>query len=186
MIFDTMVTPDGDIVHLALFVDTEPISYVEASTHHEWREGMQDEIDAIERNHTWELVKLPPHKKAIVVKWIYKIKHMPDGSIAKYKARLVAKGFLQKQGIDYTKVFAPVARLETVRLVIAIANHLNWDFVQLDVKSAFLNGKLEEEVYVEQPQGFTVTGKEDYVLKLHKALYVWIKTSSKSLEYENE
>jgi hypothetical protein len=171
MISDTMVTPDGDIVHLALFVDTEPISYVEASNHHEWREAMQDEIEAIERNHTWELVKLPPHKKAIAVKWIYKIKHKPDGSIAKYKARLVAKGFLQKQGIDYTEVFASVARLETVRLVIAIANHLNWDFVQLDVKSAFLNGKLEEEVYVEQPQGFTVTGKEDYVLKLHKALY---------------
>jgi hypothetical protein len=83
----------------------------------------------------------------------------------------VAKGFLQKQGIDYTEVFAPVARLETVRLVIAIANHLKWDFVQLDVKSAFLNGKLEEEVYVEQPQGSTVNGKEDYVLKLHKALY---------------
>ncbi|KAK2403406.1 putative mitochondrial protein [Trifolium repens] len=168
---DTMVTPDGDIVHLALFVDTEPIFYAEASNHHEWREAMQDEIEAIERNHIWELVKLPPHKKAIAVKWIYKIKHKPDGSIAKYKARLVAKGFLQKQGIDYTEVFAPVARLETVRLVIAIANHLNWDFVQLDVKSAFLNGKLEEEVYVEQPQGFTVTGKEDYVLKLQKALY---------------
>jgi hypothetical protein len=83
----------------------------------------------------------------------------------------VAKGFLQKPGIDFTEIFAPVARLETVRVVVALANHFTWQFVQLDVKSAFLNGKLEEEVYVEQPQGFIVEGKENHVLKLHKALY---------------
>jgi hypothetical protein len=117
------------------------------------------------------LVHLPANKKPIAVKWIYKLKFHPDGSISKYKARLVAKGFLQKPGIDFTEIFAPVARIETVRLVVAIANHFDWEIAQLDVKSAFLNGKLEEEVYIEQPQGFVAKGKEDCVLKLDKALY---------------
>ncbi|PNX60317.1 retrotransposon-related protein, partial [Trifolium pratense] len=151
---DDMVTPDGDIVHLTLFLDTEPLTYVEASKHEEWRQAMKEEIASIEKNETWNITQLPTGKKPIAVKWIYKLKHLPDGTIAKYKARLVAKGFLQKHGIDFTEMFAPVARIETVRLVVAIANHLRWEFVQLDVKSAFLNGKLEEEVYVEQPQGF--------------------------------
>ncbi|KAK2440889.1 putative mitochondrial protein [Trifolium repens] len=168
---DNMITPDGDIVHLALFVDTKPLTYEQAATFEEWRQAMQEEIASIERNHTWDLVDLPANKRPIAVKWIYKLKHLPDGTIAKYKARLVAKGFLQKPGIDFTGVFAPVARLETVRLVVAIANHFQWEFVQLDIKSAFLNGKLEEEVYVEQPQGFITRGKEDQVLKLNKALY---------------
>ncbi|CAJ2677657.1 unnamed protein product [Trifolium pratense] len=166
-----MVTPDGDIVHLALFVDTEPLTYAEASKHEEWRQAMTEEIASIEKNATWSITQLPPGKKPIAVKWIYKLKHLPNGTIAKYKARLVAKGFLQKQGIDFSEIFAPVARIETVRLVVAIANHFRWEFVQLDVKSAFLNGKLEEEVYVKQPQGFIVKGKEDHVLRLNKALY---------------
>jgi hypothetical protein len=110
-------------VHLALFVDTEPLTYAQAAKFEEWRQAMQEEIASIERNHTWDLVDLPANKRPIAVKWIYKLKHLPDGTIAKYKARLVAKGFLQKSGIDFTEVFAPVARLETVRLVVAIANH---------------------------------------------------------------
>ncbi|MCI23137.1 copia-type polyprotein, partial [Trifolium medium] len=91
MIPDDMVTPDGDIVHLALFVDTEPLTYVEASKHDEWRQAMKEEIASIEKNHTWDLVQLPTHKKPFAVKWIYMLKHLPDGTIAKYKARLVAK-----------------------------------------------------------------------------------------------
>jgi hypothetical protein len=146
-----MVTPDGDIVHLALYVDTEPLTYEQAAKYDEWRCAMEEEIASIEKNKTWNLVHLRANKNPITVKWIYKLKHHPDGSIAKYKARLVAKGFLQKHGIDFTEIFALVARLETVRLVVAIANHFDWEFVQLDVKSAFLNGTLEEEVYIEQP-----------------------------------
>ncbi|MCI36101.1 reverse transcriptase, partial [Trifolium medium] len=126
--------------------------------------------NSIEKNDTWKLVPLPDKKKPITVKWVYKVKHLPDGSIAKYKARLVAKGFSQKPGIDFTEIFAPVARLETMRVVVAIANRLSWDIVQLDVKSAFLNGKLGKEVYVEQPQGFVIKGQEDKVM-LNKALY---------------
>jgi hypothetical protein len=168
---DSMITNEGDLVHLALFVDIEPLSYNDAAKSPVWRKAMEEEIQSIEKNNTWQLMQLPPNKKAIAVKWVYKVKHLPDGSIAKHKARLVAKGFLQKPGIDFTKIFAPVARLETIRVVIAVANQLKWPIVQLDVKSAFLNGKLEEEVYVEQPQGFKVRGAEDKVLKLNKALY---------------
>jgi hypothetical protein len=168
---DNLITNDGDLVHLALFVDTEPLTYPTAAKSEVWRKAMEEEIESITKNKTWQLVPLPDKKKAIAVKWVYKIKTLPDGSFAKHKAILVAKGFLQKQGIDFTEIFAPVARLETVRVVVALANHFTWQFVQLDVKSAFLNGKLEEEVYVEQPQGFIVEGKENHVLKLHKALY---------------
>jgi hypothetical protein len=138
-------------VHLALFVDIEPLSYNDAAKSPVWRKAMEDEIQSIEKNKTWQLMRLPPNKKPIAVKWVYKVKHLPDGSIAKHKAKLVAKGFLQKPGIDFTEIFAPVARLETFRVVIAVANQHKWPIVQLDVKSAFLNGKLEEEVYVEQP-----------------------------------
>ena len=120
---------------------------------------MKEELDAIEKNRTWELVDLPHNKHPIDVRWVFKVKLKPDGSIAKHKARLVAKGFLQKQGIDYTKVYAPVARMETIRLVIAIASSRNWTICQLDVKSAFLNGPLEEEVYILQPPGFEIKGK---------------------------
>ncbi|BBN67359.1 transposable element gene [Prunus dulcis] len=94
-----------------------------------------------------------------------------DGSIQKNKARLVAKGYAQKPGIDYNETFAPVARLDTIRTIVALAAKNNWKLYQLDVKSAFSNGVLEEEVYIEQPDGFLVKGKEDKVYKLHKALY---------------
>jgi hypothetical protein len=112
---------------------------------------MEEEIHAIQKNDTWELSELPPKKKTIGVKWVYKIKRTADGGVDRYKARLVAKGYKQKYGIDYEEVFAPVARLDTVRLLISLAAHHSWKIYQLDVKSAFLNGVLEEEVYVEQP-----------------------------------
>jgi hypothetical protein len=120
-----MITPDGDIVHLALYVDTEPLTYEQATKYEEWMGAIEEEITSIEKNKTWILVHLPANKKPIAVKWIYKLKHQPDGSIAKYKASLVANGFLQKHGIDFTEIFSPVARIETVRLVVAIANHFD-------------------------------------------------------------
>lgn len=111
------------------------------------------------------------NKRAIEVKWVFKTKYKPDDNIAKLKARLVAKGFLQEPGIDFTYVFAPVARLETVRLIIAVANLRNWKIHQLDVKSTFLNNPLKEEVYVTQPHGFVKKGEEQKVYRLDKALY---------------
>ncbi|CAI9787682.1 unnamed protein product [Fraxinus pennsylvanica] len=105
------------------------------------------------------------------VKWIYKTKYNEHGELEKHKARLVAKGYTQKHGIDYTEVYAPVARMETVRMVVALAAQRNWKIFQLDVKSTFLHGELDEDIYVEQPKGYEVKGSEDKVYKLHKALY---------------
>lgn len=114
---------------------------------------MDEEIQAIEKNDTWELIKLPKGHKPIGVKWVYKTKRKANGDVERHKARLVVKGYSQRHGIDYDEVFAPVVRLETIRLIIALAAHNHWKIHQMDVKSAFLNGILEEEVYVEQPLG---------------------------------
>lgn len=108
---DNFVTDEGDLVHLALFADCEPINHEEALNHEVWQNAMKEEMKAIEKNATWELVELPQKKQPIAVKWIFKVKHRPDGSIANHKARLVARGFLQKAGLDYSEVFALVARL---------------------------------------------------------------------------
>ena len=132
---------------------------------------MIEEIHAIKKNDTWELTMLPNGQKDIGVKWVYKIKRNADGEIDRYKARLVAKGYKQKYGVDYEEVFAHVARLDTVRMIISLAAHHSWMIYQLDVKSAFLNGILEEEVYVDQPEGFVMQGEEHNVYRLKKALY---------------
>ena len=105
------------------------------------------------------------------MKWVYKTKYNEHGDIDKHKARLVAKGYSQKHGTDYTEVFAPVARLDTVRMIIALAAQKSWKIFQLDVKSAFLHCELSEDVYIEQPKGYEKRGSEHLVYKLHKALY---------------
>lgn len=110
-----------------LFPGAESLKWEQAIEVKEWREAMIEELSAIERNKTWKLVELPEHKIAIEVKWVFKTKYKPNGSIAKLKARLVAKGFLQKPGIDFSDVYAPVARIETVRLVVATANYKGWN-----------------------------------------------------------
>lgn len=145
---DNAATADGDLLHLALFSEYEPVVIEEAIKNEKWLTAIEEELHSIEKNKTWELVELPFDKKPIDVKWIYKIMMRPDYSIAKYKARLVARGFLQQSGIDYQEVFPLVARLETIRLVTSVASYKGWHLHQLDVKSAFLNGPLEEEVYV--------------------------------------
>ncbi|KAK9076273.1 hypothetical protein SSX86_004606 [Deinandra increscens subsp. villosa] len=152
-------------------VDEEPLSYVEAATDVKWLDAMQTELEAIKRNNTWTLTQLPKNQKAIGLKWVFKLKKDANGEVTKHKARLVAKGYVQLKGVDYEEVFAPVARIETVRLILAMAATNNWRVHHLDVKTAFLNGELQEEVYVTQPDGFEVKGKEAYVYKLHKALY---------------
>ena len=132
---------------------------------------MQEEIYAIEKNNTWELTTLLLGQRTIGVKWVYKIKHTANRRIERYNVRLVAKGYKQKYGVDYEEVFALVARLDTVRMLISLAAHHSWKIYQPDVKSTFLNGKLEEEVYVEQPEGFVVEGEEEKVYHLKEALY---------------
>ncbi|CAL2246955.1 unnamed protein product [Prunus armeniaca] len=132
---------------------------------------MEDELSMIEKNGTWELVNIPSDKQVIGVKWVFKTKLNLDGLVQNNKARLVAKGYVQKPGIDYNETFAPVARLDTIKTLIALAAQKDWKLYQLEVKSAFLNRKLQEKVYVEQPEGFMVQGKEDRVYRQHKALY---------------
>jgi hypothetical protein len=151
--------------------DHKPLTFQEAIEEDCRRLAMEEEIQAIQKNDTWELSALPPKKKTIGVKWVYKIKRTTDGGVDRYKARLVAKGYKQKYGIDYEEVFALVARLDTVRLLISLVAHHSWKIYQLDVKSTFLNGILEEEVYVEQPEGLISQGEEDKVYRLKKALY---------------
>ena len=107
----------------------------------------------------------------VTSKWIYKIKHAADGNIEKYKVRFVARGFSQKEGIDYDETFAPIARYTTVKTIISLAAVFRWKLHQMDVKTAFLNGKIEEEVYFEQPKGFVTHGEKSHVCKLKKALY---------------
>uniref|UniRef100_A0ACD5Y6T1 Uncharacterized protein n=1 Tax=Avena sativa TaxID=4498 RepID=A0ACD5Y6T1_AVESA len=159
------------ISELCLMGMEEPSSFQEANAEAHWRIAMKEELESIESNGTWELSSLPSGHKPIGLKWVYKIKKDPVGKIIKYKARLVAKGYVQRQGIDFEEVFAPVARMETVKLLLAVAAQMGWQVHHLDVKSAFLNGELQEEVFVTQPPGFVVEGQDSKVLKLHKALY---------------
>jgi hypothetical protein len=149
----------------------EPAEFEEAVKKSEWIEAMQEELRMIEKNDTWVLMDKPLHKKAIGVKWVYRTKQNADGSINKYKARLVVKGYAQVFSVDFSETFAPVARLDTIRLLLAVAAQKNWKVYQLDVKSAFLNGYLQEEIYIEQPRGFEVRGQEEKVYLLKKALY---------------
>ena len=146
--------------HVCLSTTEEPSSFQEAYTIAEWRQTIEDEYDSIIKNKMWEMVPLPHGKKPIGLRWIFKLKKNSNGEIAKYKARLVAKGYVQKAGVDYEEVFALVARMETVRLIIALAAHNLWYIHHLDVKSAFMNIDLEEVVYVKQPEGFIQKGQE--------------------------
>lgn len=151
--------------------DEEPTSYVEASKNKEWLKAMQEEIVALEQNQTWELVSKLRDVKPISCKWVYKIKHRTDGSIERHKARLVARGFSQQYGLDYDETFSPVAKLITVRVLLALAANKSWNLWQLDVKNAFLHGELDKEIYMAQPMGFESKDHPNYVCKLRKAIY---------------
>jgi len=168
---DQAVTNEGDFVQLAMLAKDEPVSFEEALKQNHWKKAIIEELNSIEKNDTWRLVQLSTDTKCIDVRWVFETKLKPDGQVAKYKAMLVARRFLQKYGQDYYEVYAPVARMETIRLIVAIAVKSNRSMYQLDVKFAFLNGELEEEIYVNQPPGFKIKGKEEYVYKLNKALY---------------
>ena len=133
-----------------------PTSYweaVESVEKRQWQEAINEEYTSLQKNSTWSLTELPPGRKAIPCKWIFKRKINSQGEV-RFKARLVIKGYEQKQGIDYDETFAPVAMLKTIRILLAISALEDWEIHQMDVKSAFLNPVLEEEVYMMQPEGF--------------------------------
>jgi len=130
---------------------------------------MNKEIDALMSNNTWELVDLPPGKKAITNKWVYKVKLRSDGTLERLKARLVIRGFTQQYGVDYREVFSPVVKMATIKSIMALAASKGWVLSQLDVNNAFLHGELDEEVYMEVPKG--IPNPSNKVCKLKKSLY---------------
>ncbi|CAL9023670.1 unnamed protein product [Prunus brigantina] len=148
-----------------------PTKLQNALSNPKWVDAMQVEMKALNKNATWELVPLPKGKKAVGCRWVFTLKHKADGSIDRYKARLVAKGYTQTYGVDYTETFAPVAKLNTVRVLLSLAANHDWPMLQFDVKNAFLHGDLKEEIYMDPPPGIPVTSKEGMVYKLRKSLY---------------
>ena len=158
-------------VYFSLLSTVEPSNFAEASADEHWVKAMGEELDQIEKNETWELVPRPKDKNVIGTKWIFRNKLNEDGQVIRNKARLVCKGYAQIEGIDFEETFAPVARMEAIRMILAHACAKNIKVYQMDVKSAFLNGNLEEEVYIEQPEGFQLSANKDYVCRLKRALY---------------
>lgn len=156
-------------------VNSEPVSFNDAincSDSDLWKEAMKEEMDSLMKNKTWVLVDRTDNQKVIDCKWIYKIKQGDsDSEVKRYKARLVAKGFTQKEGIDYNEIFSPVAKYTSIRILLALTAHFNWELDQLDVKTAFLNGDLFETIYMNQPEGFVEKSKADKVCLLKKSLY---------------
>ena len=131
---------------------------------------MKQEIKAFEENNTWQVIELPEGMHAVGSKWIYKVKYKANGEIERFKARLVAKGYSQQEGLDYHDTFSPVAKMVTVRCVIALAVSKGWTLYQMDVYNAFLQGDLDEEIYMKMPEGFAKPGVNK-VCKLLKSLY---------------
>lgn len=150
---------EGEIIQLTMLAGVEPLNYQDAMQDKVWKDAMKEELSSIEKCGTWKLNQLPERKKLINVKWIFKVKLSLEGTTVKHKARLVARGFLQRQVMDYFEVFAPVAMHETIRLVMALAYIRRWTLSHMDVKPAFINGPLDEEVYVSQHPGFEIKGK---------------------------
>ncbi|KAK4407765.1 Retrovirus-related Pol polyprotein from transposon TNT 1-94 [Sesamum angolense] len=168
---------------LTYLLENEPRTINEALSSPEapfWKEAINSEIESIMQNHTWELVDLPSGSKPLGCKWILKRKYKADGSIDKYKARLVAKGFKQKEGLDFFDTYSLVTRITSIRISCQglLFGVYDLEIHQMDVKTAFLNGELDEKIYMEQPKGFVVPGQEKKVCRLVKSLY-GLKQASK-------
>jgi hypothetical protein len=148
----------------------DPETFAEASGHPDWDITMNEEYHSLMENDTWDLVPLPKGRKLVICKWVYKTKYASDGSVERHKARLVAKGFSQVEGIDYNETFSPVAKMNSICLVLSLATSHKWEVHQMDVKSSFLHGDLKEEIYMEQPPGY-VQNDSSLVCHLKKSLY---------------
>jgi hypothetical protein len=161
----------GYVALMRSISDAKPSSFEEADKLQVWKDSMLKEYRSIIKNNVWDIVSRPKDKSMVSSKWIYKIKHAADGSVEKFKARFVARGFTQKEGINYEETFSPVVRYTSIQAIISLASVLGWKLHQMDVKTTFLNGKIEQEVFVEQPDGFVLHNKGTHVCKLRKALY---------------
>jgi hypothetical protein len=166
--------------YMALMCDLleeEPTYFEESIQRKEWENAMTEEYQSIMKNEVWEIAPRLKSKDVVSSRWLFKIKHVVDGSIEKYKERFVVHGFSQKEGIDYEKTFAPVARYTSIKTIIALATKMKWKLHQMDVKKNFLNGVIEEELYIEKPQGFEVERQEVSCLQIEESL-IWIEESS--------
>ncbi|KAG7546386.1 Integrase catalytic core [Arabidopsis suecica] len=152
-----------------------PQSYSEAKNTKEWCDAIDKEIGAMEDTDTWEVTSLPPGKKAVGCKWVFTLKFLADGSLERYKARLVAKGYTQKEGLDYNETFSPVAKMATVKLLLKISASKKWFLTQLDISNAFLNGDLQEDIYMRLPEGYAESKGDLFpknaVCRLKKSIY---------------
>ena len=175
--------------HYSFISSIEPMKVEEALEDPDWINAMHEELHNFERNQVWTLVEKPDNNHNIIgTKWVFRNKQDEDGQVFCNKARLIAQGYTQVEGMDYGETYAPFARLESICILLANANHHDITLYQMDIKSAFLNGEIEEEVYVKQPPGFVNPKKPDHVYKLHKALYglkqaprAWYKCLTKFL-----
>ncbi|KAK1662939.1 hypothetical protein QYE76_051098 [Lolium multiflorum] len=172
-------TSDDYITYMSEDVDDigkveDPTSYKEAIkslNSSKWQIAMEAELKSMGSNDVWDLVEVPNDAKRVGCKWIYKTKYDPKGNIERFKARLVAKGFTQSEGIDYKETFSHVSSKDSFRIVMALVAHFDLELHQMDVKTAFLNGDLDEDVYMTQPEGFVVEGKEHLACRLKKSIY---------------
>ncbi|GJS60091.1 retrotransposon protein, putative, ty1-copia subclass [Tanacetum coccineum] len=153
---------------------SEPANYKDALLDPEskkWLDAMNVEMQSMKDNDVWVLVEIPPNARIVGSKWLFKKKTDMDGAVYVFKARLVAKGFTQTYGVDYEETFSPVADIRAIRILIAIAAYYDYEIWQMDVKTAFLNGHLSEEVYMEQPEGFVDPKYPNHVCKLKRSIY---------------
>ena len=190
--FGRLYKPNPKYANLHHIIESENNSIIEPLTLSEalnspqsnmWQDAISSEYNSLMRNGTWELVPLPPNRKAINCKWIFKLKYKADGSIDRFKARLVAKGYSQVQGMDYNDTFSPVVKITTIRVLLALAAMYDWEVHQLDVTTAFLYGDLSKDIYMKQPEGYVIPGYENKVCKLKKSLYGF-KQASKLWYYK--
>jgi hypothetical protein len=147
-----------------------------------WQEAMKSEIESMRENQVWNLIDPPNGVKTIECKWIYKKKKDMDGNVNIHIARLVVKGFRQVQGVDYNEAFSPIAMLKSVRIILAIAAYFDYEIWQMDVKTAFLNGNMTEDVYMMQPEGFVDPTNVGKICKLSQ-IHLWIEASISELEH---
>jgi hypothetical protein len=161
------------LYYLLLINFGEPKCYEEemqVDTKRKWEQGMKEEMDSLVNNHTWDLVQFPAGKRALQNKWVYKLKE-EDGGEKRCKVRLVVKGFAQKKGIDFDEIFSPVVKMTSIKTILSLVVVEDLHLEHLDVKTTFLHGDLEEEIYMQQPQGYEVKGKENLFYRLKKSLY---------------
>eukprot|EP00253_Pinus_taeda_P029369 PITA_29369 len=143
---------------------------VQVETRKKWEKAMKEEMESLANNQTWDLVRLLAGKISLQNKWVYKLKE-EDGGTKRYKARFVVKGFAQKKGIDFDEIFSPIVKMTSIRTILSLVAAEDLHLEELDVKTTFLCGDLEEEIYMQQPQGYEIKGKQKLVWRLKKSLY---------------